>query len=209
MNTSRARHAVVVMSSIATVSWTAFASAQSVVVQSPPPAQPTTTVVAPVPQPQSTPVVVNNQAPSASPIVAEAPPGADEGTHWRPNRYLLMSGLVLAGAPYIASVSVAATSSNGADGNLYIPAFGPWLDIGQRGGCPASGSCGAEVGNKVLLVGDGILQSVGVLQILGAFLFPETEHVTTVQTGKNGEGFIFSPSGMGVGGYGLAAVGQF
>jgi hypothetical protein len=211
MNASHSRYIVAAASS-AVMCWATAASAQSVMVQGAP-AQPAPAVV-PAAPPPSTPVVVNNQAPAGAPgpAVVEAPPAAeaDTGTYWRPNRYMLMSGLIVAGAPYIASVSVAATSSNSNDNDLYIPAFGPWLDLGQRGGCPASGSCAGEVGNKVLLIGDGILQSVGVLEILGAFIFPETGRVsTTVQTGKNGSWVAFSPANMGVGGYGMSAVGQF
>ncbi len=209
MNASQARHLVAAASSAAALSWTAIASAQSVVVQSPPPAQPAPTVVA-TPPAQSAPVVVNNQTPTATgPVMAEPPANdADTGDHWRPNRYLLMSGLVLAGVPYIASISVAATSHNGSDGNLYIPAFGPWLDLGQRGGCPSNGdSCAGEVGNKVLLVGDGIFQSVGVLQIIGSFIFPE--RVTVIRTGKEGGWVGFSPASLGVGGYGMSAMGKF
>jgi hypothetical protein len=135
---------------------------------------------------------------------------ADVGGAWRPNRYLLMTGLILAGAPYIASMAVAGTSSHQGDGDLWIPAMGPWLDLAQRGGCPQNGaSCGPEVGNEVLLVGDGILQSVGVLEIAGSFIFPEREHITTIQTSKAGDFVTFGPSRMGVGGYGLSAAGTF
>jgi hypothetical protein len=206
MNASHSRSVFAAASSVAALCWTTIASAQSVVVENPP-AQPAPAVIAPA----APPVVVNNQAPVASgPVVAEAPPPeADTGTYWRPNRYLLMTGLIVAGAPYIASVSVGATSSNSNDHDLYIPAFGPWLDLGQRGGCPASGSCAGEVGNKVLLIGDGILQSVGVLEILGSLIFADTGRVTTVQTGKNGSWVALSPASMGVGGYGMSAVGQF
>jgi hypothetical protein len=207
MNASHPRSVFAAASSVAALCWTTIASAQSVVVENPP-AQPAPAVIAP----SAPPVVVNNQAPVAAPgpVVAEAPPAeADTGTYWRPNRYLLMTGLIVAGAPYIASVSVGATSSNSNDHDLYIPAFGPWLDLGQRGGCPANGSCAGEVGNKALLIGDGILQSVGVLEILGSLIFADTGRVTTVQTGKNGAWVAFSPASMGVGGYGMSAVGQF
>jgi hypothetical protein len=121
-----------------------------------------------------------------------------------------MTGLIVAGAPYIASMAVAGTSGHAGDSDLWIPAIGPWLDVAQRGGCPQNGaSCGPEIGNKVLLVGDGILQSVGVLEIAGSFIFPEHEHVTTIQTSKAGDFVTFAPSRMGAGGYGLAAAGTF
>jgi hypothetical protein len=120
-----------------------------------------------------------------------------------------MTGLIVFGAPYVASISVAATSPHVGDSNLWVPVLGPWLDVGARGGCPASnGDCGAEAGNKVLLVGDGILQTVGALEIAGAFIFPETYGATTFRTSRSGGTVTFAPSSVGAG-YGVSAVGQF
>jgi hypothetical protein len=219
MNASNLRHVVAAASGSAALCWTLAASAQSVVVTNPPPAP------APAPAAAPAPVVVAPQAaPAPAPAqtnvnvgAAPAEPGpgpatveADSGGHWRPNRYLLMTGLIVAGAPYIASMAVAGTSGHDGDSDLWIPAIGPWLDVAQRGGCPRNGaSCGPEIGNKALLVGDGILQSVGVLEIVGSFIFPEHEHVTTIQTSKAGDFVTLAPSRMGAGGYGLAAAGTF
>ncbi len=163
------------------------------------PAQPAAAVVgANAPQPAS-PVVVNNSE----------GPRADRSEHYtRPNRALLMTGLIVAGAPYIASMGVAATSGHTGDGDLWIPAIGPWLDLGQRGGCPATGDCGGETANKALLVGDGVLQSVGVLQILGAFIFPETYGGTVYNT-ASGASLTVAPAKLGRGSYGLSALGTF
>lgn len=205
----------------AALCWNAPANAQTVVVpsqqpappppsntvvvqpgqtQAPPPSQ--TVVVAPgatEPQPQT---AVVGTAPVAP--VAEGPAPIN-----RPNRALLMTGLVLFGAPYVASIGVAAGSPHVGDSNLYIPVLGPWLDLGARGGCPANGDCGTETGNKVLLVGDGILQTVGALEIAGAFIFPETVGVTTVATNKSGGFLSLTPAKVGRDGYGMAALGQF
>jgi len=117
-----------------------------------------------------------------------------------------MTGLVVAGAPYIASVGIAATSAREGDANLWIPAVGPWLDLGSRPDC--NGDCGTETGNRVLLVGDGILQTVGVLEIIGAFVFPES-YSTTVTTTASGGTLSLAPSKVGRSGYGLSAVGEF
>lgn len=209
----------------AALCWNAPANAQTVVVpgqtQAPPPPSNTvvvqpgqtqappppsqTIVVAPgatEPQPQSTAVV--GTVPAGPAPVAEGPAPIN-----RPNRALLMTGLVLFGAPYVASIGVAAGSPHVGDSNLYIPVLGPWLDLGARGGCPANGDCGTETGNKVLLVGDGILQTVGALEILGAFIFPETVGVTTVATNKSGGFVSVTPAKVGYDGYGMAALGQF
>jgi hypothetical protein len=117
-----------------------------------------------------------------------------------------MTGLVVGGAPYIASVGIAATSAREGDANLWIPAVGPWLDLGSRPSC--DGDCGVETGNRVLLVGDGILQTVGVLEIVGAFVFPET-YTTTITTTASGGTVSITPSKVGRSGYGLSAVGEF
>ncbi|MDP9150979.1 MAG: hypothetical protein M3O36_13700 [Myxococcota bacterium] len=175
------------------------APAQAPVVVNSQPAQPAPVVVgATAPQPSS-PVVVNN---------ADGP-RADRSEHYtRPNRALLMTGLIVAGAPYIASMGVAATSGHAGDSDLWIPAIGPWLDLGQRGGCPANGDCGAETANKALLIGDGVLQSVGVLQILGAFIFPETYGGTVYNT-ASGASLTLTPAKLGRDSYGLSALGTF
>jgi hypothetical protein len=215
MKALHAPQCIAAASSAVALCWSLSASAQqSVVVTNPnqapaPAAAPTPTVVTPPPA-QPSPVVVTAapSAPAAEDHHAEVE--ADTGHYWRPNRALLMTGLILAGAPYIASISVAATSRHPGDDQLWIPVFGPWLDLGARGGCPDGRGCGEEVGNKALLVGDGIFQSVGVLEIAGSFLFPETVRATTIRTSKNGDTWVsFTPARMGAGGYGVSAVGQF
>ena len=124
-----------------------------------------------------------------------------------PNSALLGSGLFAFGVPYVASVVVASTSSEGADKNLYIPVVGPWTDLANRGGCGGFGqrSCDNETANKVLLVADGIFQGIGALEIVGAFLMPETRTVTVASEPR----VVVGPSSVGRTGYGLAAVGTF
>ena len=180
------------------------ATAQNNIVVQPQPAAPSAAPPAP-----AAPVVVAPQTPPPAPVVVDGGPveGERVRTFTRPDRRLLMSGLIFFGAPYVASVSVAATSARPGDGDLWIPAAGPWLDLGARPGC--SGDCGTETGDRVLLVADGILQTVGLLQIVGAFVFPETYGPTTVVTGKAGESLTFAPSRMGRAGYGLSAIATF
>ncbi|HEY3816786.1 MAG TPA: hypothetical protein VGL81_06435 [Polyangiaceae bacterium] len=200
----------------AVLSWNGTAHAQNnVVVQPTPQAAPV-----PPPAPTATPPANNNivVAPGTSPGVAEpqpvepvavapVPEGAVHPEN-RPNRTLLMTGLVLFGAPYVASIGIAASSPHSGDSNLYVPIVGPWIDLGQRPSCPATGSCGAETGDRVLLVGDGILQTIGALEIIGAFIFPETIPVAHVAL-DGGRTVAFTPSNVGSTGYGMTAVGQF
>ncbi|HEX8793742.1 MAG TPA: hypothetical protein VF765_22520 [Polyangiaceae bacterium] len=186
-----------------------LAQAQTVVVQ---PGQ----NQAPPPPPAPAPVVVQPAAPQPSTeVIQTAPPATTTATteatphsSWRPNRTLLMTGLVLLGAPYVASVGVAATSGHNGDGNLAVPVLGPWLDMGSRGGCPSGSDCSTETGDQVLLAADGILQTVGALEIVGAFVFPEHYQATTITTGQN-TSMTLAPSRVGPGAYGLSAVGNF
>jgi hypothetical protein len=195
---------IAVAVSVAALFSTRASMAQTVVVapDSAPPRQPAPLVVAPAaaPPPVAPMVVVGNGGPQA--------PEQIQRPYTRPNRALLMSGLVLFGAPYVASIGIAATSAHAGDSSLWIPAVGPWLDVGARGGCPANGGCGGETGAKFLLVVDGILQTMGVLQVVGAFVFPETYVATNVAT-TSGASVRFAPTQIGRGGYGLTAVGQF
>jgi hypothetical protein len=198
---------------VAVLAWSSIARAQTVVLQ-PAPSTPTAQPVA------LTPVVATLQpaqplptttlaitAPQAPPMPAPTTKEAVSRTTYRPDRTLLMSGLVLFGAPYIASVGIAATSPRTSDGNLAVPLIGPWLDLGGRRGCQGPG-CGAETGYEVLLAVNGILQTVGALEIAGAFLFPETKEITTLSTGAN-TSLTLGPSRVAPGAYGLAAIGNF
>ena len=222
MKSNVIRNAAALVLGGAVLVWSLPGAAQVVVQQpAPQPPPPQTTVVtpapAPAPAPQTnvvvSPGVTQAQPPSTTVVTPPAPaaPVADEAIHpeTRPNRKLLMTGLVVFGAPYIASMGIAATSQHQGDSNLWIPALGPWVDLGARGGCPSgSTDCGNETGNKALLVADGILQTVGAFEIIGAFIWPETVEVTTV--GKaDGPLVHFTPGKVGRDGYGMAAVGQF
>jgi hypothetical protein len=125
-----------------------------------------------------------------------------------PNRALLNSGLFALGVPYVASVVVATTSDHPGDNNLYFPTVGPWIDLGARGGCGGAGqpACDTETGYKALLIVDGIVQGIGSLEIVGAFLFPETR---TISTAANEPHIVLAPAQLGRGAYGLSALGIF
>jgi hypothetical protein len=125
-----------------------------------------------------------------------------------PNRQLLHSGMFALGLPYVASVIVAATSDRSEDKNLYIPVAGPWIDLGNRSGCGQVGqaSCNTETAYKVLLIGNGILQGVGALEIVGSFLFPETH---TLAVAKAEPRVFVTPYYVGTGSYGVSALAQF
>jgi hypothetical protein len=123
-----------------------------------------------------------------------------------PNRSLLDSGLFALGVPYGISVVVAATSEHAGDNHLYVPVAGPWMDVGNRGSCGGAGqtTCNAETTYKITLAADGVLQGVGALEIVGAFLFPESTVTTATEPH-----IAFSSGLIGTTGYGVAALGRF
>lgn len=65
--------------------------------------------------------------------------------------------------------------------------------------------------NKGLLIANGIFQGLGALDIISAFVFPETVTVTRAARGEMPPAIAklqVGPSGVGTG-YGLAAIGAF
>ena len=84
---------------------------------------------------------------------------------------------------------------------------GPWLDLGDRGACNGveQPSCDKETGYKVLLVIDGVIQGIGALDLVGAFLFPETRTVTVSERPR----VFVAPAYLGRNGYGVAALARF
>ncbi len=137
-----------------------------------------------------------------------APPPSPVATETRPNRGMLMMSFLTFGQAYIGSMGIAATSTRSWDANLWIPAVGPWLDLGARPGCPTYATCGNENGYRVLLVVDGALQTFGLCQLVGAFLWPETIPVAKLAGGR-GAAVSLAPATVGTRGYGLGAVGRF
>jgi hypothetical protein len=154
-------------------------------------------------QPPKTWVVVNGDAASVAPERA-----AQVSVFTRPNRTMLMTSLFTLGQAYVASAGIAATSRHFGDSNLWVPVVGPWLDLGARPSCSSSAECSIENGNRVLLVADGVLQTFGAYQLVGAFIWPETVTVARITT-ASGVSVSFAPGKIGREGYGLSATGHF
>jgi hypothetical protein len=130
-----------------------------------------------------------------------------------PNGLLLHSGLFAFGVPYLASVVVASTSDRSEDKNLYIPVAGPWIDFANRGSCNSTTGdnrinepCAGETAYKVLLVADGIFQTIGAIEIISAFAFPTRTTVAAPQ--PTAPRVVVSPYYVGTG-YGLSAFAKF
>jgi hypothetical protein len=144
------------------------------------------------------------------PAAASAPGREITTTQTRPSRTMLRSGVFLLGVPYVSSIVVAATSDHKGDQHLYVPVAGPWMDLSDRS-CQPAQVCKNEGLYKGLLIANGVFQGVGALEIVGAFLFPETVTSKTNVGGwgyQRGAPFRIAPASVGAG-YGLVALGKF
>ncbi len=168
------------------LTWAGSSSADTTVVEAPAPAAPSATVVA---------------TPGAA-------PAAERDGYTGPNRWMIESGLATFGLSYIPALVVAGTRAIvSADHHLFVPLAGPWLDLGDRPGCGAGHiGCDTETTYKVLLVVDGLFQSIGAITAVTGFLTPEhREVVTTSETDKPTLHVV--PSNVATG-YGLSAFGE-
>lgn len=109
----------------------------------------------------------------ASTVSPDADQRAAVVEHTWPNRPLLITGLVVLGGTYGASVIVGAASNRESDEKLFIPVVGPWLDLKDRD-CDAD-PCDRETLNKTLLIGSGALQGIGALSVLLSLVIPESK----------------------------------
>jgi hypothetical protein len=100
-------------------------------------------------------------------------------------------------------------------GLSYVPAVvEPWLDLAARSSCSAHASCNDETVNGAFLVVEGVLQGFGALDIVGAFVFPETRTVTVGSSDRgaarrSSASIRFLPARVGGNAYGVAAVSSF
>ncbi len=177
-------------------------------------------VVAPQPAVvvQPAPAIVVQPAPvlaEPAPVVIVQPAPVTDTVQTRyesggPDMRMIGGGIVTFGISYGVAVGVAAGSTHQGDNHLYVPIVGPWLDFGDRGTCPQTGSCDGETTDRVLIVVDEVFQAVGVLSVLSGFLFPNTREVTTTTSNASTQPTLhITPVNYGSGGAGLAAIGTF
>ncbi len=122
------------------------------------------------------------------------------------NRPLMVTGLVLFGGTYAASVIVGAESDRASDHNyLYYPVVGPWMDLANRD-CTLS-TCANETLSQALLIADGAVQGIGALAVLTSLVVPER---TTKKWYLIGNDTVsVAPGHVGRTGYGIGAHGVF
>jgi hypothetical protein len=150
----------------------------------PPPSAPVTTqaptvIVNPPANPPPAPVEEPPPPPVTTTVVAPEP--EYEVIEDSYNAPIFVSGALVFGAAYGASV-ITAASSDDARGNhrLYVPLAGPWLALSDRGSCDISrASCDNETTAKVLLIADGVFQAAGVLGMLDGIFQPSSHRVIT------------------------------
>jgi len=121
-----------------------------------------------------------------------------------PNTPLLVTGVVLLGATYGASVVGAAVSDRASDDKLNYPLVGPWMALNDRD-CSAD-PCRRKALGTTLLVGSGVLQGVGALSMLMSLVIPRRTTHEWYLIG-NEEGFVVPQ--MSFGELGAVAVGRF
>lgn len=128
------------------------------------------------------------------------------GTNWP----MFHSGVWTFAGSYIPALVVSRVSPHDFDRPLAIPLAGPWIDLANRD-CEG---CKLETLNRVLLVGDGIMQSVGVFKVIGSLFFWE-RRVTTIATVEPSQlpmgvtSLTFDVAQVSSGAYGAVARGTF
>lgn len=128
------------------------------------------------------------------------------GTNWP----LFHSGVWTFAGSYIPSFVVSQVSPHDFDRKLAVPVAGPWMDLATRD-CDG---CKHETLNRVLLVGGGIMQGVGVVKIIGSLFFWERRVTTIAEADKESlplgvSALSFDVTRVGSAGYGAVARGTF
>lgn len=176
----------------------------------PPPAaavqQPNGEYTAPLQQQTQPSYVPQSVAMSGPPIINDpnenVPVPAGYHPETRVRKGLIIGGAITFGALYLISLLVAAAGSDIADStggkngvaSLYIPVFGPFVQMTQKG---------SSSGNVVLAI-DGIGQAAGAAMLIGGIVAPKTVLV------RNDLGFIqVTPMRMGKDGAGFGLTGTF
>lgn len=187
--TSTKTRATAVASALLTATWTLGAAAE----------QPRTAETA-------TPRAVEPAASTGTtPVVSDPLLGVETERRSLPNAPLLVTGTLMLGATYGASVIGAQTSDRDAYDKLYYPVAGPWLALEDRD-CSTADPCDNKTLGTTLLVGSGILQGVGALGMLMSLFIPQETTRNWYLVGN--EDVVVAPV-MNASTVGATAVGRF
>jgi hypothetical protein len=121
----------------------------------------------------------------------------------RPNKALLITGGSVLVSTYVTTAAFAAANGPVGDKDLYIPIVGPWINLADRS---CTGDCPHETRDKVLIVGSGVLQSVGAALAVTSFFVPEKVPAARISAGP--VKMQITPSAGPYGG-GVGAIGTF
>jgi hypothetical protein len=173
----------------------AFTSASSALAQAP-------VVTGPAPAPVMPGAPVTMAAPGA--------PARDTTVRYQVERGfnvpIIVTGSILFIGGYAGALGSAWASDRPEYDQMYIPIAGPFMTLAERGTCSQL-PCRGSGGEKVFLVADGMLQSVGLVMTIAGLVIPETRLVP-VRVGSSSVRVQVAPS-AGLGGTGLSAFGSF
>jgi hypothetical protein len=187
----------ILLSRIATgamlIAWTSIASAQD----------PAGTNVPTPAAPAATPPVIGSPSSTATPLQEPVVDATLRGSTL-PNKPLLVTGLVVLGASYGASVVGAAISDRDSHDKLNYPVVGPWMALQDRD-CTAD-PCSRKTLDTTLLIGSGVVQGIGALSVLMSLFIPEKTTQQWYLIGNDDVTVAPLVSGSGVG---ATAFGRF
>jgi hypothetical protein len=172
--------------------------------------EPSSDTETPAPAEATTPAAAASTASTASSGHAETP----LRKHAQMGAALTLTGVLTLGLSYGPAVYVAQESKLATDRKLQVPVAGPWLDLAARPQCYSGGNCGNEGGYTALLMFDGFFQALAAIEIVAGLVEMAQEDYAapkkaTAPPKAEAASMRVSPATLGVGGYGLAAVGRF
>ncbi|HKQ70754.1 MAG TPA: hypothetical protein VJT73_15515 [Polyangiaceae bacterium] len=147
--------------------------------------------------------------PTMNPTTTPQYPLGEQKTElFRPNPVLLTTGGITLLGAYVPGFVVAVGSDHDGDKWLYAPVIGPWIDLASRG-CDDGQivNCGTNAFDRAALIGSGVVQALGLVQLAASFTMPQRRLVTTQAADK--PTFHLAPSAVGSRGQGIVAFGTF
>jgi hypothetical protein len=173
--------------------------------------------------------VVQAQAPASpgisAPTIAVLPyrdgvaPPSGYHLEEHPRSGLLIAGTAVLGASYVVSATIALTTDNTDDRWLFVPVFGPFLDLAARQGHTCSigeikDRCDLfTASHRFYLALDGIVQLTGSVLFVSGLAFPKKEYVSNTYGARSIRpggvaSWVVVPQMLPRSGYGLTLQGE-
>ena len=119
-----------------------------------------------------------------------------------PNKAILITGVSLLASTYVTTAAFADANGPIADRDLFIPIFGPWVNLKDR--TPTTRANNER--DAFLIAGSGVLQGMAALMVVTSFFIPEKLPAARVQAGN--VNMVVTPQAS-AGGAGVGALGTF